>query len=56
MPQVIENKLNFARKIIDFLIWLLMMLQCAAVRVFALVGMSGCPKNIHKNIMFWSDV
>ena len=48
MPKVIENKLNFDRKIIDFLIWYLMIFQCVACRVFALVGMIGCLKNIQK--------
>ena len=49
VPKMIENKLNFDRKIIDFLIWFLMIFQCVACRVFTLVCMSGCLKNIHKH-------
>ena len=49
MPKVIENKLNFDRKIIDLLIWFLVFFQCVACRVFALVGMIGCLKNIRKH-------
>ena len=48
VPKMIENKLNFDRKIIDFLTWFLVIFQCVACRVFALVGMSGCLKNVQK--------
>ena len=49
VPKMIENKLNLDRKIIDFLICFLMIFQCVACRVFALVGMSGCLENKQKH-------
>ena len=48
VPKMIENKLNFDRKIIDFLTWFLVIFQCVACRMFALVGMIGCLKNTQK--------
>ena len=54
VPKIIENKLDFDRKIIDFLTWFLVIFQCVACRVFALVGMIGCLKNMQKQ-RFWND-
>ena len=54
VPKMIENKLNFDRTIIDFLIWFLVIFQCDARRVFASVGMIGCLKT-YKNTLIWSD-
>ena len=52
VPKMIENKLNFDGKIIVFLICFLVIFQCVACRVFALVDMSRCSKNIPKTTGF----
>ena len=49
VPKVIKNQLNFDKQIIDLLTWFLVIFQCVACRVFALVGMIGCFKNMQKH-------